>query len=139
MLVRDVMRKSVITTDPETSIKEAAKVMADNNIGCLVVTKNDNAIGVLTERDIICCLAASQDNEMVSKTVNDAMTKFIISITSTSTIESAVKLLTENKIKKLPVIDEKLVGILTSSDIIAAQPEMIKNVKRLVSRKMLDI
>lgn len=138
MLVRDLMKRGIITTGPDMSVKEAAKTMADNNIGSLLVLKNSRTIGILTERDILCCLANSGENEIDSKKVRDAMTHYIISITSASTIKKAVKLMSENKVKKLPVIDEKLVGIITASDIIAAQPRMIKDVKTLLSMKMVE-
>ena len=138
MLVRDMMKRNVITTSPEIRIKEAARTMADNHIGSLPVLKNNRTIGILTERDILCCLANSRENEIDSKKVRDAMTNYIISITSTSTIQKAVKLMVENKIKKLLVIDERLVGIITASDVITAQPKMIKNVKTLLLRRLAE-
>ncbi|MGR3310883.1 MAG: CBS domain-containing protein [Candidatus Brocadiales bacterium] len=128
------MKRNVITTSPEINIKEAAKTMADNHIGSLIVLKNNRAIGMLTERDILCCLAGSDENEIDSKKVRDAMTNYIISITPASAIRKAVKLMTENNVKKLPVIDEKLVGIITASNIVEAQPRMIKDVKTLLLR-----
>jgi len=67
MLVKDVMKRSVITTDPETNIKEAAKMLADNHIGSLVVVKNNKVIGIITEKDILYCLAESGEGEIDSK------------------------------------------------------------------------
>ena len=136
MHVKDVMRREVLTVSPETRIKEAARTLSDNHIGSLIVVKNEKVAGIITERDILRSLADSEKDEIESKIVEDAMTHYVIPITSGSNVESAVKLMIENKIKKLPVIDnDKLVGIITASDIITAQPEMIKNIRRLLSRK----
>jgi CBS domain-containing protein len=136
MHVKDVMRREVLTVSPETRIKEAARTLSDNHIGSLIVVKNEKVAGIITERDILRSLADSEKDEIESKIVEDAMTHYVIPITSGSNVESAVKLMIENKIKKLPVIDNgKLVGIITASDIITAQPDMIKSIRRLLSRK----
>jgi len=136
MLVKDVMRREVLKVGPETRIKEAARTLLDNHIGSLIVVRNNRVIGILTERDILRSLAESEKDGIESKSVEDAMTHYVIPITPGSNVESAIKLMIENKIKKLPVIDnDKLVGIITASDIITAQPEMIKNIRRLLSRK----
>ena len=136
MHVKDVMRREVLTVSPETRIKEAARTLSDNHIGSLIVVKNEKVAGINTERDILRSLADSEKDEIESKIVEDAMTHYVIPITSGSNVESAVKLMIENKIKKLPVIDNgKLVGIITASDIITAQPDMIKSIRRLLSRK----
>ena len=136
MHVKDVMRREVLTVSPETRIKEAARTLSDNHIGSLIVVKNEKVAGIITERDILRSLADSEKDEIESKIVEDAMTHYVIPITSGSNVESAVKLMIENKIKRLPVIDNgKLVGIITASDIITAQPDMIKSIRRLLSRK----
>jgi len=138
------MTRKVMTTGPETSIKEAARTLADNHIGSLVVVKKKKPIGILTERDILHVLAESRDDgkdKIGSKEVGDVMTNYVISVAPSSTVQKAVKLMTENKIKKLPVIDnkDKLVGIITASDVITTgsiitdQPGLIKHLKRLLS------
>ena len=136
MLVKDVMSKEVLKVSTGTPIRTAARTLADNHVGCLVVVKNGKVIGMLTETDVLRSLAENPGVDIDSKCVEDAMTHYVIPVGSRSTIESAVRLMTENKIKKLPVIDEgKLVGIITASDIITAQPEMIKGIKMLLTRK----
>jgi len=136
MLVKDVMRRKVLTVGTGTSIKAASRTLVDNRIGCLIVVKNSKVIGILTETDILRFLAESERCEIESECVEDVMTHYVIPITSGSSVESAVKLMIENKIKKLPVIDnDKLVGIITASDIITAQPAMIKGIRRLISLK----
>lgn len=132
MLVKDVMTKKVMTVSPDTSIKDAARLLADNHIGSLIVMEEKSVIGIITERNILNALAESEGNEIDSKIVNDAMTSYIISITPTSSVQDAVKIMAENKIKKLPVMDgATLIGIITASDIITNQPRLIKGIKSL--------
>jgi CBS domain-containing protein len=136
MLVKDVMNKHVITVEPDTPLLEAAQIMADNHIGCLVVVQKGKPIGMVTERDILVAIA-SEVNIKKSK-VKDIMTHYLITIGPNRPINKAIKLMTENKIKKLPVVDEKgkLVGIITTSDIISAQPKASKNIKKLITLKL---
>jgi len=136
MRVKDVMTSNVITTSPETNIREAAKTLADNHIGSLVVMKNAQPIGILTGRNILYALAesgSSKEDRIDSKTVGEVMTNYIIPVTPRSGIQKAVKLMIDNKIKKLPVIEGgTLVGIITASDIITAQSKLLKDIQRLL-------
>jgi len=136
MMVKDVMTSNVIITSTETNIKEAAKTLADNHIGSLVVVRNDQPIGILTGRNILYALAesgSSEEDRVDLKKVGDVMTNYIIPVTPRSGIQRAVKLMINNKIKKLPVIDKgNLVGIITASDIISAQSKLIKDIQSLL-------
>ena len=136
MLVKDAMTRRVMTADPGMGLKEAARTLADNRIGSLVVLKGGKIIGILTERDILLSFAGSGSDELASKRVEDAMTNYIITTTPGSSLNAAVKLMTENRIKKLPVLDgDRLAGMITATDIIMAQPRMIKDIKRLMRRE----
>jgi CBS domain-containing protein len=137
ILVKDVMTRQVMTTAPETTVREAAKTIADNHIGSLVVVKGHKVIGIITERDMLLCFAATKPENIGKKLVRDAMTNYIYSITPKSSIQSAIHLMRENRVKKLPVIDnnDRLVGIITASDIVTAQPKLIKDVKALIVKK----
>jgi CBS domain-containing protein len=136
MLVKDVMTSNVIVTSTETNIKEAAKSLADNHIGSLIVMKKDQPIGILTGRNILCALAesgTSSADRIEIKKVGDVMTDYIIPVGPRSGIQKAVNLMIDNKIKKLPVIDnDVLVGIITASDIITAQSKLLKDIQRLL-------
>lgn len=126
MLVKDIMTRNVVAVKRETPLREAAETMADNHIGCLVVKSNGKVSGIITDRDILVFIADETHKSLDSYRVKDVMTDYVITIRSTSPIEKAVKLMTENRIKKIPVVDdEKLAGIITMSDIIWAEPKMI--------------
>jgi len=140
MLVKEVMSKKVITISPDDFLDDAIRKMSDNGIGCLIVTKNDKAIGILTERDAINCLAQKNNNykQTIGETkVSDIMTHYVISVSPNTKIEKAIEVMKENKIKKLPVLDDstKVVGIITITDICLAEPKIIENLLEFLSKE----
>ncbi|MEM5799574.1 MAG: CBS domain-containing protein [Candidatus Aenigmatarchaeota archaeon] len=133
--VKDVMNPKVIVAKPQATIKEAAEIMSQLRIGCLLVMDDDKVVGIVTESDIIGKIVAKKkDPERV--TVDEIMTKNIISTTPDETLDDAAEKMVENKIKRLPVLDGgKLVGIITATDLISFEPKMIETLSELFSMK----
>ena len=126
------MNRNVVTAKPDTPIKEAAAIMSKNRIGSLIVTDNDKIVGIVTERNIMDIIAEGIETNQI--TLADIMKKDVITIDPSKTIEDAVDIMVENKIKKLPVVDgDKLIGIITASDIAVLQPKLIANIAKLIS------
>ncbi len=135
MLVKEIMTRNVISVRPDRPLREAAEIMADNHIGCLVVRTDGKLAGIITDRDILVFIADESHRNLDSYKVKDAMTEYVITIRSTSTVEKAAELMTGNRIKKIPVLDDdRLVGIITMSDIIWAQPRLMGKLSK-VSKK----
>jgi CBS domain-containing protein len=135
MLVRDIMKKDVMTTKQDATIKEAASVMSNRHIGSLVVLEKEKIVGIITERNILKSIADGLDPELT--TVEEVMTKNVITIEPDKTIDDAVGLMAQHGIKKLPVVDgSKLVGIITASDIIVVEPKLIESIANLLSIKL---
>jgi len=135
MIVKDVMNQEVVVAKPETNLREASKVMSRLHIGSLIIAEKEKIAGILTERNILIAVAEGKDPEATS--VKEIMTKKVVTIEPDKKLEDAVKLMTENKIKKLPVVkDEKLVGIITCSDIAVVEPKLIESIANLVSIKL---
>lgn len=113
MKVKEVMNKAVVI-DHDVSLKEAAQIMSSRNIGSLIVLKNNKIAGIITEKDIM-------DNiSFLTKKVSEVMKKSVVTIEKSESLDNAALLMTEKKIKRLPVTDkESLVGIITATDIIA--------------------
>ncbi|RLJ07585.1 MAG: CBS domain-containing protein [Candidatus Aenigmatarchaeota archaeon] len=132
MQVKDVMTKEVKTISPEASIQEAAKTMNHYNIGCLVVSENEILKGILTERDILRNVVAENLNPSDTK-VKDAMSVDIVFIEPDADLEDAVEAMLKNKVKRLPVIDKnRLIGIISTMDIISVEPKMVEQIAKLV-------
>lgn len=114
--VKEIMTRDVISISPKYSIKESVNVMTENGIGSLpIVDKEGKLVGIVTERDFALALAGSLSNE----TVGDIMVKDVITTTLGTPIESCSKIMVRNNLRRIPVVEEdKLVGIVTSTDII---------------------
>ncbi len=113
MIARDIMTRHVYTTTPETTIREATHVLAERHIsGMPVVDPAGTIIGMLTEADII-----SKQGERVE----DIMSREIISVSVETPVGEIAQLLSQKKIKRVPVLtDGRLVGLVSRADIVAA-------------------
>jgi len=135
MLVRDIMKREIVVVDPNISAREASKIMAKYEIGSLIVVEDNKPVGILTERDILNLVAKNEDLDEVK--VEDVMSKDLITIEPDKKIEDAVDLMVKHKIKRLPVVEnDKIVGIVTTSDIIVAEPKLVEAIASLISLKI---
>ncbi|MFH2002710.1 MAG: CBS domain-containing protein [Planctomycetota bacterium] len=123
--IKPIIKKqtSVYSIEKSATITRAAVEMADHNIGSLVVTDGNQVVGIITERDCLKrVLAARLDPEKVR--VADVMTSPVAVCRPDTSIEECIAVITEKRIRHLPVVDNgKLVGIVTSGDILAQQME----------------
>ena len=113
MRVKDAMNK-VIVIEHDVSVKDAAKIMSNKNIGSLVVLNKNKIVGILTEKDIM------KNISFLWKKISVVMSKNVVTIDCNESLDNAALIMAERKIRRLPVTDgDKLVGIITSTDIIA--------------------
>jgi CBS domain-containing protein len=134
MQVRDVMNKNVIVGKKELTVKEASEVMSKMHIGSLIITEDQKILGILTSTDILKSIASEKKLDITL--VEEIMTKNVLTIDPEADVEAAVDIMMKNKIKKLPVVSEdKIVGIVTASDIIVVEPKLIAVIASLVSLK----
>ncbi len=139
MLVKDVMTKDVITITPETSFSEAMKILRENKIRRLPVLKGDKIVGIVTEKDILSASPSSATSldiwelqYLLNKLkIKEIMTKNVITVGENTPIEDAARLLEENKIGALPVVNDegKLSGIITETDIFKVFVKMLGSTK----------
>lgn len=116
MIARDIMTRKVWTTGPEASVQEAAQLLYQQRIsGAPVVDADGGIIGIITEADII-----SKVNREGLR-VADIMSHELIVVDEETPVNEIACLLTERKIKRVPVVqDGKLVGIVSRADIVHA-------------------
>lgn len=131
--VREVMQESILTINPDDTIVRAAQMMAENDAGSLVVTNPDNKpTGIITERDIVQKVVARE--KPGSAHVSEVMSNKIVSIKPDDTIDQASKLMKENNVKELLVIEyDRLLGMITSADIAKLEPEMLDEYRKMLS------
>jgi CBS domain-containing protein len=139
MIIRDLMIREVITVDSDYTVKHTAEIMNRCGIGCVVVLENERVTGILTERDILKrIVAVARDPEETF--VSEVMSKPVIVVGPDVTLEDTVRLMFKHKIKKLPVMErhlgkEKLVGLVTLTDIARIQTDLIEKLRNLFSRE----
>jgi CBS domain-containing protein len=117
---------TVVTTRPDQSIREAITLLAQYNIGALVVVDEANRpVGILSERDITRALA--RDENILSKSVSELMTKNVITGLPQDDIISVANTMTEKRIRHIPIVEQgKLVGIISIGDVVKAQRDQYK-------------
>ncbi|MBI5872088.1 CBS domain-containing protein [archaeon] len=135
MDIKSVMNKNVVVAKKDITLKEATEVMSKLHIGCLLITEDQKILGIITGTDILKAIA--NDKKPEATLAGDIMSKNVVTIEPDKRIEDAVNLMLEHKIKKLPVVSEdKILGIVTTSDIIVVEPKLIETVASLISLKM---
>ena len=118
MKVKELMNE-VVAIEKDMTLKEAAKLMSDKNIGSVVVISGKKILGIITEKDIVTNAAG------LGKSVKATMTKSVFTIRPDEEIDNAAILMKKHKIHKVPVVeDEELVGIITATDLIAHSDEL---------------
>jgi len=117
-ILKSKPEQTVHTIGPDASVFEAVKLMADKSIGALVVVDGPKVIGIITERDyarkIILMARASKDTP-----VRDIMTSAVMYVRPDQTSEECMVLMTEKRLRHLPVMDgERLVGLVSIGDLV---------------------
>jgi CBS domain-containing protein len=127
MLVDEIMTKNVVTIENDRTVLDACNVYKDRKIGCLIVTKEGHLDGIVTERDIIHRVISNEKDPRATK-IEEIMTRDIRSIFPTAEVKEAAEIMSENNIKKLPVVSDSgdVVGIITDTDIANMIPNFLK-------------
>lgn len=113
LMVRHVMLRNVVTTNPKTSIKAAIETLHDKHIGSLIITDSDQkCIGIFTERDVIRVVAQGVN---LNTPIEKVMTSNVTTIGEEASLEEAKRLIATHAIRHLPVVNsqEKLIGLLS--------------------------
>ena len=127
----------VWSDSPESTVFEAIKLMADKNIGALLVTSHDMLVGVFTERDYTRKVALKGKSSKQTA-VKEILSGDIIHVTPDHTVEDCMRLMTENRVRHLPVLESgRIVGVVSIGDlvnwIITAQTSTINQLQTYIS------
>lgn len=127
MLVEDIMRTAVVTITPKTSLPAAVRLMRQRGIRHLPVVDDDVLVGIVSDRDLKQAMASPatslETHELnyllEALTVDEIMTRAVITIGRTFPIEEAARLMVKEKVSALPVTETgRLVGIVTETDVL---------------------
>jgi len=140
VILKAKVDQTVYTISPMASVFEAVKLMAEKNIGALVVTEGEKIVGIITERDyarkIVLMARSSKDTP-----VRDIMTSSAMYVSSIQRSEECMALMTNNRVRHLLVIDDgRLVGIISIGDLvrdtISEQKLIIQQLEHYISGEL---
>ena len=136
----ELCNRDVVTATRETTIMDAAKLMRDHHVGCLVVieTRGDRVepVGMLTDRDIVIEIIA-EDVAVDQVTVGDVMTYTVLKVPEDESVFDTAQRMRARGVRRVPIVSNtcSLVGILAFDDILEMLSEELSILARLVSRE----
>lgn len=129
MKIREILRKKgpfVVTISPDRTVLEAIRLLVEENIGSVVVTRGDAVVGILTERDILR-LTAEKHRDLDGVQVSHVMTGSVLTASLDDRIGHAMELMTQNRVRHLPILSGgKLTGMLSIGDVVNALRESVQ-------------
>ncbi len=132
ILVRDIMTKNVKTVRPDDTTLDAVRKMIKFRIGSVIVTNGGRPVGIITERNILEGIVASRHDPALVK-AKDIMARPLITVDVNASVNEAAHVMAQKAIKTLPVVDgQKVVGVVTSSDIVRSSPTQIGILEELL-------
>ncbi|MFW2545165.1 CBS domain-containing protein [Primorskyibacter sp. 2E107] len=126
MQVQNILKskgsEGVVTVKPGTLIEDAAKMLAEKRIGTVVVSDTGkDAIGILSERDIVRVLAAHGASCM-TETVDSYMTRKLVTCTRADSADAVLSKMTEGRFRHMPVVEDGvMIGLITIGDVVKAR------------------
>lgn len=130
---------NIVSVAPVTTVFEALKIMAEKNIGSVIVMENDQYMGIVTERDYSRKVILKEKNS-IDTPVSEIMMADLPRVSPQDTVEHCMEIMAEKNLRYLPVFNnERLSGIISMSDIvkqiISLQEETINNLNEYIYSK----
>jgi CBS domain-containing protein len=125
MKVKELMTTHVESIKPDMYLRAAARKMKELGVGALPVIDGDNVVGIITDRDL-ACFAIAMGHDLNSAPVNKVMTKEVITCNTDQDIDEAAKIMIDNHIRRLLVLDgnNALAGFFSVDDLVRGSREL---------------
>ncbi len=138
MPVCELMSPDVITVDYLTPVNEAAALMDEHKIGSMVITKDGDPVGLITERDVTEQIVAENITPH-DRTVAEIMSYPLHSVKTKENVYAASERMSKEKIRRLLVIDDgDLKGIITECDIVRSAPQLFSTIREAKDARFLE-
>jgi CBS domain-containing protein len=118
VLIREVMTESVVTAEPERTVREVAELMRERNVGSVVLVDDDKPVGFVTDRDLTLSVIA--DGRDLSDHIADHASSPVITADPAMGVEECADLMVRHGVRRLVVVDgDRLTGIVTLDDLVS--------------------
>ena len=125
MIVRDIMAKNIKTVKPDDTVHAAVLKMNKFDIGSVIVVSSGRPVGIITETNVMQRIVEPRMDPATVWT-KDIMSSPLTTIDENAAVEEAAKIMAQKRINRLPVLKgDKLVGLISSSDIVKASPTQL--------------
>jgi CBS domain-containing protein len=115
--IKEVMTRDVRACEPNATVAEAAKVMAQEDVGPVPIVEDSRLVGILTDRDIVVRVVA-EGRDPNATTVGEIASTELVTVSPGDDLDEALKLLAKRQVRRLPVVEgDQLVGIVAQADI----------------------
>lgn len=128
-LLKDLLtdQQPLVAVGPEATVREAAKTMADSNVGCVAVLEDQGLVGIFTERDLLRRVIA-ENRDLDRFKVSDVMTAEVVCGAPDDSVGRAVLLMRKHRIRHLPVVeDDQILGMLSIRDLLRDEMQEMRD------------
>jgi CBS domain-containing protein len=129
MRISDLLRSkgtAVATVEPDTTVTDLLRGLAENNVGAMVVVGSDGIAGIVSERDVVRRLN-DFGPDLLTRPVSDIMTRMVASCTPEDSVDHLSVLMTERRIRHVPVVVAgKLAGIVSIGDVVKSRMQELE-------------
>jgi len=124
--VKEIMKKNVITADPDLSLADVAKIMTNNRVGSVIVLRNNKPVGIVTDSDIVTAVAEGKSPKKVKIRDLPKRRKGFVFTGPNESCMDVTKSMIKSGVKRIPVIEKgRLMGMISDKEILLLSPELI--------------
>jgi CBS domain-containing protein len=117
----------IISCTPDIPLHDAVRTLADKRIGAMPVVEHDQVVGIVSERDVLYCLAA-EGGASLAKPVREVMTTPVVTVECTTSCTEALALMTARRFRHLPVVENgEMCGFLSIGDLVKVRLEEVSH------------
>jgi CBS domain-containing protein len=115
--IKEVMTRDVRACEPNATVADAAKLMAQEDVGPVPIVEDGRLVGIVTDRDIVVRVVA-EGRDPNATTVKEIASTDLVTVSPGDDLDEALKLLAERQVRRLPVVEgDRLVGIVAQADV----------------------